>query len=1225
VLSNLSLIGQDVDVMTEVKQGKADINDKHYASALLHFERVAEIIPPTVVDDNIAASIYQMCGVCATEIGDIEKSIKYNEKALTVFNFPLKNKVPILFTLLNDYYEMSLSEKYEETLAVILDIYKTNKTLDVYSELINHYNNCNRYEDTIKLENDLSNIIIPGTDTEFQKMVNSIQLGTLYMGLGYAFLEMQDYDKVIKYCGEAIAYQEINGHEASIPGIYNAIATAYMKKGDNTTALKYQKLAVGELNDDISLSNNDVFSSADKEQLDNDLRSQANRLLQLGDLYIENGRYQESIDYLEEADRIYIQLGDVDEHAYTLYRMYAALHAVGNLERCEKIKNDLIAIFEKHEIGNTEKDMLVSDAIGLFYKDEGDYVKALEIFEMNIEKRIDYYGENNINLFYDYYKIASIYLVMSDLSNTAIYLDKLKLLFPFGNDNSDNYYSMLFLECNLLSQLGQDGKAIALLEGVANKIESASNLELKSEFYNCLSNLYISIGDTIRVLDYDKKSLELCKESKGTTSESYVIALLNSAEVNNVMKNNSDALKLVYEACEIAEKLYGKKNKLYYQCLYRLSDILYDEEKRKDILSECLALSQTLFGDNSIEYADAIIFNIGFPLPPTSYDLEMYRNALEIKRNLNKDNDIEYIYNLSRYAYLLCAHKDWLELYTTLSNLVNLVRQYIQSNFTYLPGNQRSTMWNRIVVALDVELLINEYYRNAIQYKNYNLLDKFGELAYDVRLLKKGLLLTSTRRLDSLIGNSQSHEISVLNHQIANLRLKLNQIDNEDKEHIERDIKNLERQVIEIVSPNGEFTDFTQIRWSDIQSSLKLGEVAIEFFCDNEPVNRYYYAICCGVDFKPMIFKLFCEKEIEKYKIGGETIYDYENVGMYNAIWANLNNFFNAKNVHTIYFSADGIINTISIENLSDSSGLLCSEKYHIYRLSSTRELVANNKIRTKPNKVVLYGGLDFDATVDELELANKMNSVTNTLPSARIANMSSLRTLRNRAEYLSWTLAEVKSISSMIESSNCKIYTGANGTEESFKSLVYKVPSILHIATHGFFYEPEDIQDIVMSNPNGYNFLRYGYDNKPSVETLAMRGTGLLFSGANLALTGKFIPENLSDGILTAEELSKLDLIGVDIAVLSACETGLGTTTEDGVFGLQRGFKLAGVNSLLMSLWKVDDKATSILMNAFYSNLLQGVSRTQSLKLAQETLRTASKYSHPIYWAGWILLDAIE
>lgn len=133
-------------------------------------------------------------------------------------------------------------------------------------------------------------------------------------------------------------------------------------------------------------------------------------------------------------------------------------------------------------------------------------------------------------------------------------------------------------------------------------------------------------------------------------------------------------------------------------------------------------------------------------------------------------------------------------------------------------------------------------------------------------------------------------------------------------------------------------------------------------------------------------------------------------------------------------------------------------------------------------------------------------------------------------------------------------------------------------------------------------------------------------------------MPENAQDGILTAREIAGMDLRGMDMVVLSACQTGLGEISGDGVFGLQRGFKKAGANTLLMSLWKVDDKATQLLMTKFYDELLSGSGKHDALLSAQRFVReyaetrgtgtsavTIQPYAHPRYWAAFILLDAID
>ena len=119
-----------------------------------------------------------------------------------------------------------------------------------------------------------------------------------------------------------------------------------------------------------------------------------------------------------------------------------------------------------------------------------------------------------------------------------------------------------------------------------------------------------------------------------------------------------------------------------------------------------------------------------------------------------------------------------------------------------------------------------------------------------------------------------------------------------------------------------------------------------------------------------------------------------------------------------------------------------------------------------------------------------------------------------------------------------------------------------------------------------------------------------------------KNIPEGVDDGVLTAKEISRLDFNGLDLVVLSACQTGLGEITGEGVFGLQRGFKKAGAQTIVMSLWKVDDAATKDLMTGFYRNLTSGMTKREAFISAQKDLR--EKYSEPQKWAAFIMVDAL-
>jgi MYXO-CTERM domain-containing protein len=176
----------------------------------------------------------------------------------------------------------------------------------------------------------------------------------------------------------------------------------------------------------------------------------------------------------------------------------------------------------------------------------------------------------------------------------------------------------------------------------------------------------------------------------------------------------------------------------------------------------------------------------------------------------------------------------------------------------------------------------------------------------------------------------------------------------------------------------------------------------------------------------------------------------------------------------------------------------------------------------------------------------------------------------------------------------------GAAATEASLKAL--HAPKILHVSTHGFFDRDDEA-------------LHAAPDEKPlHIENPLLR-SGLAFAGANRGGVGK------EDGLLTALEASQLDLWGTKLVVLSACETGMGQAKNgDGVYGLRRAFTMAGAETVVMSLWQVDARATTDLMKAYYQGLSAGGGRAEALREVQRAMLSSADRAHPHYWASFIV-----
>jgi CHAT domain-containing protein len=178
------------------------------------------------------------------------------------------------------------------------------------------------------------------------------------------------------------------------------------------------------------------------------------------------------------------------------------------------------------------------------------------------------------------------------------------------------------------------------------------------------------------------------------------------------------------------------------------------------------------------------------------------------------------------------------------------------------------------------------------------------------------------------------------------------------------------------------------------------------------------------------------------------------------------------------------------------------------------------------------------------------------------------------------------------------------NASEESIRGMS-DPPTILHLSTHGFFCSLDSAQ-------------------KASYKSNPLLFSGLALAGANGSIRNGG-SDNSDDGLLTALEISGLNLSGTDLVTLSACETGMGELVSgEGVFGLRRAFHHAGAGSVLMSLWAIPDKETADLMVSFYRTWLSGRPRQSALRESAlavlNSTRQRSGHSHPYFWAGFVL-----
>ena len=302
----------------------------------------------------------------------------------------------------------------------------------------------------------------------------------------------------------------------------------------------------------------------------------------------------------------------------------------------------------------------------------------------------------------------------------------------------------------------------------------------------------------------------------------------------------------------------------------------------------------------------------------------------------------------------------------------------------------------------------------------------------------------------------------------------------------------------------------------------------------------------------------------------------------------------------------------MNIEVTQDGNGRLANEKYNLHRVSSTREL-CTVRPEIERTSAVLYGGLDYDMDSEVMLAQSRAYSHTDDYLATRGFDADTLS--RGELKKLPNSETEIVTIGEYLRQHGIDYtsYTAQAGTEESFKALSGRRTPIIHLATHGFFYTNEQAKKRSF-------FDMLDMDNATARPDNSLKRSGLIMAGAQRAWNGEPIPDSVEDGILLAEEIAAMDLSGTDLVVLSACQTGLGEITSEGVFGLQRAFKKSGVQTLIMSLWSVQDNVAPLIMQTFYREWLSGKSKHEAFAIAQQTVR--AKHPDPYYWASFIMLD---
>lgn len=938
----------------------------------------------------------------------------------------------------------------------------------------------------------------------------------------------------------------------------------------------------------------------------------------LGQFYSHAKEYENAIKSYKESIQLFESLNIVDnEYALALYFIADDYYKKGDSDNALIYQRK--SLEARRQIGEAEGYITELYNV-LFAGHDQAILNRVQIVKKELESLPNFIEANSLPIAGIYKIIAGNYSLLNENDKAVEYCNKaISIMDSKGYNSSEDYAELLGLKCRYQQRTGQKDDAVASGEAAKQLFESLSirsqkyaelledlawayglalnyekSVQLQStaaeiyhnakdwislaEVYNSISHYYQSAERLDKAELYIKKAIDVLNEHDN--AEEYIADRVE--QTGNNMMNNPFALASINQrigTCksnnlQTLARIYQKQGNF-------VAAIEAELENGKNLKGmgdtqwyavHLLALSEYYRGNSQLQEAIACSeqsiqllskdHRISLALPKLQLAISCFQAGDTIKAIQYAEESISVSSSFSENESKIAA-QSILSFFYWKARKMNKAEKCLSEELDYLKNFISNELTG--MTTEQKQRLWDKYEHHFLLYRN--IIEKTDRNAVLLSKLYDYILFSKSLLLDTEI-QQEANSISRLN-----------------------------------------------VKWNEIQQHLSNDAIAVEFISTREGEGEYntYHALVIDKNSSsPRMITLYSESKLEEImKTETRNIRDIVGELIWKPILAQY------TTVKDIYFSPDGILHMLPIEYYSSDGTNIMSEHYNMYRLSSTKELIREID-KHQPNSAVLYGGLDYNQFIE-----NASGSNASEIPSVwrGIAERGGFDPLFN-------TALETQEIKKLLTEKNISttLYSGETGTEESFRNLSGQSHGIIHLATHGMYVNPDNVD--IKKNENNFDFLESMANlNDPVKEDVTLTHSFLVMAGGNRVISRIPVTDKNKDGILTSKEISQLDLRGVDLVVLSACESALGDINNGGVHGLQRGFKKAGANTIVMSLDKVDDEATRILMVEFYRNLINGKPKRQSLQEAQKYLRKVEngKYDDPKYWASFIMLDGLN
>ena len=764
---------------------------------------------------------------------------------------------------------------------------------------------------------------------------------------------------------------------------------------------------------------------------------------------------------------------------------------------------------------------------------------------------------------FTFYNKAAIFFADSDKELANRYYN---LADYYSKDLSPHRKVLLRLSQSL-SETNQAKRYSLLLDAInifeENHLKDSMVL---ANVYSKLAGYYEDVQDYNNAIDHYIKAIKIYNSiNVDVTNHSFLTCLNNVG----LLMSDVNTLKFVYDT--------RKKH------LSPFSPVLYASFKNlisKSLKKGDVEFADSLFKKDGLNYIfnDEAIYENRFLSSRIKYYKGDILGAIDNLSELEIDLEKFPHHQISYYETLLgWKRKAGHDVYDIWEKLLRFYKRKIISKLLYYSNSERKNILFEI-----------QYYMNDLV-KDGKDDPRFMHLIADYSLFSKGLLLTTGHQIQKILRKDKTAQ--QLFRECRSKRIKRNSLSPSDSLKIaalDREITLLEKQISDRVGPR-DLTKHLNFSSSDLFKTIGKKQMAIDFILTESDSIKDYYAMIYR-DNKLDYIHLFSNKDIARYEGMGESGINAMSKPLFGKlVWGKLLPHIN--NCDELYFSPTGVLNNFAIELLPILRDSVPDIAFHRV-LKLEKEMIDKPRGKVAIKEIVAFGNVDYDTFTNE-STDRGMNAW--------------------HWGQLKATAAELQDLQNAYTGSHLGFYEKNNATEGHFKQLDNKEINLIHLATHGFYISDRDLQlsrNTVTSNH---------YINQVAASEGQGRG-GLLLSGANYSWNNE-IPDSIEDGILATEEIEELSFNNLELVVLSACETGLGESNTDGVWGLQRAFRVAGARRQVVSLLKVDDERTMEFMGELHRNISESHNVYDSFKKAQSYMY--GKYKHnPRFWASFILLE---